>query len=49
MANMKKYGYYKPVTPNSRAWCYKRARPREKKLRKENADGKTMGKQIRPA
>ena len=41
---MKKYGYCKPVKPNSWAWCYKRAWPREKKLRKENAEnGKTMG------
>lgn len=49
MANMKKYGYCKPVKPNSRAWCYKRARPREKKLRKENEHGKTVGKQVGPA
>lgn len=39
MANMRKYGYFKPVKPNSRAWWRKR--------RREKKDAKTLGKQVR--
>lgn len=50
MANIRKLGYFKPVKPNNRAWDLKRrARKREGKPGKENVNGKTLGKRIRPA
>lgn len=48
MANVRKLGYFKPIKPNTRTWDLKR-RPRETKTRKENADGKALGKRIRSA
>lgn len=49
MGKPRMYGYFKPVTPNCRAWCPKKMKPRESKKRKENADAKTVGKQFGPA
>lgn len=48
MAKARMYGYFKPVTPNFRARCpWRKMKPREPKSRKEDVNGKTMGKQFR--
>ena len=50
MANVRKLGYFKPVKQMGGAWDRKnKARPRAWKPGKENANGKALGKRIRPA
>lgn len=49
MAKARVYGYFKPVTPNCRAWCPKRKMKAKTKTRKDDANAKTVGKQLGPA